>query len=114
MLLALQAVNDDEYNTPRVSAHLVRLALGCVLLAFQAVNDDGYNAPRVSAHIVRLALGYALLAFQAVMETGVMYPRINQRPERAAPLSPGQATAGSDTLGIMYTHPPGALKGQKH
>ena len=72
-----------------------------MLLPLQGAIDDGYNTPRVSAHPVRLALGCVLLAFQAVMETGVMYPRIHQRPERAASLSPGQATAGSDTLGVL-------------
>ena len=50
-----------------------------MLLPLQGAIDDEYNTPRVSAHIVRLALGCALLALQAV----------------------------------MYTHPPGALKGQK-
>ena len=43
MLLPLQGAIDDGYNTPRVSAHMVRLALGCVLLAFQAVMETGYN-----------------------------------------------------------------------
>ena len=135
MLLPLQGAI-DEYKTPRVSAHIVRLALGCVLLALQAANRDGYKTPRVSAHMVRLVLGCALLAFQAVpflclfrflltMHFWLFWPLyssplilcslfISERPERAASLSPGQATTGSDTLGIMYTHPPGALKGQKH
>ena len=72
-----------------------------MLLPFQGANTIRLALPRVSSHVVRLALGYALLAFQAVMETGVMYPRIHQRPDRAASLSPGQATAGSDTLGVL-------------
>ena len=66
MLLPLQGAIDDGYKTPRVSSHVVRLALGCVLLAFQAVMELVYITPRVSAHMVRLALGYVLLAFQAV------------------------------------------------
>ena len=44
-----------------------------MLLPLQGANRDGYNTPRVSAHMVRLALGYVLLALQAVMETGVYY-----------------------------------------
>ena len=60
MLLPFQGANTPRLALPRVSSHVVRLALGYALLAFQAVNDDGYNAPRVSAHIVRLALGCAL------------------------------------------------------
>ena len=42
-----------------------------MLLPFQGANRDGYNAPRVSAHVVRLALGYVLMAFQAVPTQGV-------------------------------------------
>ena len=72
-----------------------------MLLPLQGANTIRLALPRVSAHLVRLALGYVLLAFQAVMETGVMYPHIQQRPERAASLSPGQATTGSDTLGML-------------
>ena len=76
-----------------------------MLLPLQGANTIRLALPRVSAHLVRLALGYALLAFQAVMETGVMYPRIHQqRPERAASPSPGQATIGSDTLGMMRVY----------
>ena len=44
-----------------------------MLLPLQGAIDDGYKTPRVSAHIVRLALGYALLALQVAMETGVYY-----------------------------------------
>ena len=107
MLLALQAVNDDEYNTPRVSAHLVRLALGCVLMAFQAV-------PFLC--LFRFLLTMHFWLFWPLYSSPLILCSlfISERPERAAPLSPGQVTAGSDTLGIMYIHPPGALNGQKH
>ena len=37
-----------------------------MLLPFQGARWLGYYKPRVSAHVVRLALGYVLLAFQAV------------------------------------------------
>ena len=107
MLLPLQGANTIWLALPRVSSHLVRLALGCVLMAFQAVPTQG---------VVSLGSpcpGLCAYGLSGRNGTGVMYPRIQQRPERAAPPSPGQATAGSDTLGIMYTHPPGALKGQK-
>ena len=66
MLLPFQGANTTRLALPRVSAHMVRLALGYVLLALQAVMELVYITPRVSAHMVRLALGYVLLAFQAV------------------------------------------------
>lgn len=37
MLLPFQGANTPRLALPRVSSHLVRLALGCVLMAFQAV-----------------------------------------------------------------------------
>lgn len=37
-----------------------------MLLPFQGANTIRLALPRVSVHMVRLALGYALLAFQAV------------------------------------------------
>ena len=37
MLLPLQGANTIRLALPRVSSHVVRLALGCVLLALQAV-----------------------------------------------------------------------------
>ena len=42
-----------------------------MLLPFQGANTIRLALPRVSAHIVRLALGYVLLAFQAVPTQGV-------------------------------------------
>ena len=81
MLLPFQGANTIWLALPRVSAHVVRLALGCVLLAFQAVFFSFISnlsrvcfcpfraqfvaiiLPRVSSHVVRLALGCALLAF---------------------------------------------------
>ena len=37
-----------------------------MLLPFQGANTIRLALPRVSSHVVRLALGYVLLAFQAV------------------------------------------------
>ena len=37
-----------------------------MLLPFQGANTIRLALPRVSSHVVRLALGYELLAFQAV------------------------------------------------
>ena len=37
MLLPFQGANTIRLALPRVSSHVVRLALGCALLAFQAV-----------------------------------------------------------------------------
>ena len=72
-----------------------------MLLPLQGAIDDEYNTPRVSAHMVRLALGCVLLALQAVMETGCNVHTSSSALKGQHPLSPGQATAGSDTLGML-------------
>ena len=58
MLLPLQGAIDDGYKTPRVSAHIVRLALGCVLLALQAVSFS---------MSIPISIDYALLALLAAL-----------------------------------------------
>ena len=98
MLLPLQGAIDDEYKTPRVSAHMVRLALGYALLALQAV-------PFLC--LFRFLLTMHFWLFWPLYSSPLILCSLftSERPERAASLSPGQATTGSDTLGIMYTHP---------
>ena len=43
-----------------------------MLLPFQGANTIRLALPRVSSHVVRLALGYVLWAFQAVPTQGVV------------------------------------------
>ena len=79
MLLALQAAIDDEYKTPRVSSHMVRLALGYTLLAFQAV-------PFLCLFRFLLTMHFWLF-WPLYSSPLILCPHIHQqRPERAKAL----------------------------
>ena len=68
-----------------------------MLLPFQGARWLGYYKPRVSAHVVRLALGYVLLAFQAVIPQRSLPPPESLEPNTLC-IVPNVSTGGASVL----------------
>ena len=91
MLLAFQAAMWGDHLTQGVGSH----GSPCPGLCAFGLSGRIFFSPFKPK-------GYMFWAFQAFYLSLVAQCPLftNERPERAASLSPGQATAGSDTLGV--------------
>ena len=71
-----------------------------MLLPFQGARWLGYYKPRVSAHVVRLALGYVLLAFQAVIPQRSLPPPESLEPNTLCIIPNGRTSGASASCEI--------------